>query len=169
MRGLLPPLPHPWLVGYTKDGSKSAPLSDSTTWWPEEEASTVHYSPECELLHSPHSAWAASPHLPPGPGLSPDPWGHFPSSYESCLSHCCPPQSCLPKWKLTNISHSVPKSGSSLISHTLTHLTLRSTTTLPQEEASLFFLSQKVPVDPLRGASHLLCLGLPRLGPCQLL
>lgn len=40
---------------------------------------------------------------------------------------------------------------------------------LPQEEASLFFLSQKVPVDPLRGASHLLCLGLPRLGPCQLL
>ena len=36
------------------------------------------------------------PHLPPG--------GHFPS-YESCLSHCCPLQSSLPKWKLTNISH----------------------------------------------------------------
>lgn len=36
---------------------------------------------------------------------------------------------------------------------------------LPQEEASLFIL----PVDPLHGASHLLCLGLPRLGHCQLL
>lgn len=67
------------------------------------------------------SSWAGSP----------DPWEHFPSSYESCLSHCCPPQSSLPKWKLTNISHSVPKSGSSLISHTLIH-TLCSTTTLPQ-------------------------------------
>lgn len=36
---------------------------------------------------------------------------------------------------------------------------------LPQEEALLFIL----PVDPLHGASHLLCLGLPRLGHCQLL
>ena len=50
------------------------------------------------------------PHLPPG--------GHFPL-YESCLSHCCPQQSSLPKWKLTNMSHSAPKSRSSLISHAL--------------------------------------------------
>lgn len=40
---------------------------------------------------------------------------------------------------------------------------------LPQEETSLFIHLQKIPVDPLHGASHLLCLGLPRLGPCQLL
>lgn len=129
MRGLLPPGPHPWLVGYTKDGSKSAPRSDSTTWWPEEEASSLLQPgvradalPPLSLGgQSTPSSWAGSP----------DPWEHFPSSYESCLSHCCPPQSSLPKWKLTNISHSVPKSGSSLISHTLIH-TLCSTTTLPQ-------------------------------------
>ena len=65
MRGLLPPPPHPWLAGYTKEGSQSAPWSDSTTWRPEEEVSTVHCCLECEPMHSLHSAWAQ-------PGLSLD-------------------------------------------------------------------------------------------------
>lgn len=115
----------PRLVGYTKEGSQSAPWSDSTTWWPEEEASTVHCCLECELMHSLH--WAGRTFLL---GLSPNRPGHFPS-YESCLSYCCPPQSSLPKWKHKSLW--AKEQVQPYFSHTtLIHLTLGSTTTLPQ-------------------------------------
>ena len=73
MRGLLTPPPHPWLAGYTKEGSQSAPWSDSSTSWPEEEASTVHCCLECERMHSLHSAWAGRTFLLGGtfPSMNP--------------------------------------------------------------------------------------------------